>query len=306
MTHQCHLLSNLGRLSLLSTAAGLFTVAAAQAADLPSRKASPVTYVRLCDAYGAGFFYIPGTETCLRVGGLALFDTRVFFNTPYSIAAGFFSEESPVALTPGLGPLPFVTPGGGTSLATAYRNPRARDDYGLGATARLELESRTATGYGTLRAFIRIDFVLWFELDLADGCAQPTLQRHRWSVPGQGTDDRQQGVRSVCRPDRGSGTVDVRLLCRCLQLRGPARVERQPGLAGLYIYLWWRFQRVLGDGVRGRRRQPWYPDRQRVQFRHRIRHRRSACWIRHRRWWRRVRCQRGRRAGPGPRGQHAC
>ena len=80
--HQCHLLLNLGRRSLLSTAAGLFTVAAAQAADLPSRKAAPVTYVRICDAYGAGFFYIPGTDTCLKVGGLALFDTRVFLTLP--------------------------------------------------------------------------------------------------------------------------------------------------------------------------------------------------------------------------------
>src|SRR6478672_11940518 len=119
---------------LLGSAAGLLTVAGAQAADLPTRKAAPLNYVRICDAYGSGFFYIPGTETCLKVGGLALFDTRVFFNTPYSIAAGFFSEESPVALTPGLGPIPFLTPGGGTSLATAYRNARERDNYGLGAT----------------------------------------------------------------------------------------------------------------------------------------------------------------------------
>jgi len=28
--------------------------------------AEPVDYVRVCDAYGSGFFYIPGTETCLR------------------------------------------------------------------------------------------------------------------------------------------------------------------------------------------------------------------------------------------------
>lgn len=28
-----------------------------------------VEYVRICDAYGTGFFYIPGTDTCLRVGG---------------------------------------------------------------------------------------------------------------------------------------------------------------------------------------------------------------------------------------------
>jgi hypothetical protein len=102
-----HLLLNLGRRCLLCTAAGFFTIAIAQAADLPSRKAAPLNYVRICDAYGSGFFYIPGTETCLKVGGLALFDTRVFFNTPYSNAAGFFSEESPVALTPGWAPFRF-------------------------------------------------------------------------------------------------------------------------------------------------------------------------------------------------------
>lgn len=43
--------------------------AAVSAADLPSRKAAPVEYVRVCSAYGAGFFYIPGTDTCLRIGG---------------------------------------------------------------------------------------------------------------------------------------------------------------------------------------------------------------------------------------------
>ncbi len=141
---------------LLGSAAGLLTVAGAQAADLPTRKAAPVAYVRICDAYGAGFFYIPGTDTCLKVGGLALFEARIF-NTPYSIGAGFLSAAAPGGLAAGLGPLPFVTPGGGTTLATAYRNARERDNYGLGALGRVELDARTATGYGTLRAFIRID-----------------------------------------------------------------------------------------------------------------------------------------------------
>ncbi|KRE17471.1 hypothetical protein ASE63_13555 [Bosea sp. Root381] len=54
---------------LLGSAAGIAAVAGAQAADLPSRKAAPVEYVRVCSAYGAGFFYIPGTDTCLRIGG---------------------------------------------------------------------------------------------------------------------------------------------------------------------------------------------------------------------------------------------
>ena len=58
---------------LLGSAAGLVAVAGAQAADLPVKKAAPVEYVRVCTAYGAGFFYIPGTDTCLRVGGFAQF-----------------------------------------------------------------------------------------------------------------------------------------------------------------------------------------------------------------------------------------
>ncbi|WP_262032541.1 porin [Microvirga sp. Mcv34] len=53
----------------LGSVAGLAAVAGAQAADLPVAKAAPVEYVRVCSTYGAGFFYIPGTETCLRVGG---------------------------------------------------------------------------------------------------------------------------------------------------------------------------------------------------------------------------------------------
>ncbi|WP_414473842.1 porin [Microvirga sp. M2] len=54
---------------LLGSVAGFAAVAGAQAADLPVAKAAPVEYVRVCSTYGAGFFYIPGTETCLRIGG---------------------------------------------------------------------------------------------------------------------------------------------------------------------------------------------------------------------------------------------
>jgi Porin subfamily len=53
---------------MLLSAAGLLVVAEAQAADLPV-KAAPVEYVKVCSLYGAGFFYIPGTDTCLKVGG---------------------------------------------------------------------------------------------------------------------------------------------------------------------------------------------------------------------------------------------
>ena len=52
---------------LLGTAAGFAAVAGAQAADLPTKKAAPVEYVRVCSQFGAGFFYVPGSDTCLKV-----------------------------------------------------------------------------------------------------------------------------------------------------------------------------------------------------------------------------------------------
>src|SRR5450631_3885876 len=74
---------------LLGSAASLAGVAAAtagaRAADLPARQAAPIEYVRICDAYGAGFFFIPGTDTCLRVGGLVLGEFGGF-DPSYSIA----------------------------------------------------------------------------------------------------------------------------------------------------------------------------------------------------------------------------
>ena len=60
--------------SMLGSAAAFAAVGAAHAADLPIKKAAPIEYVRVCSAYGAGFFYIPGTDTCLRVSGRARFE----------------------------------------------------------------------------------------------------------------------------------------------------------------------------------------------------------------------------------------
>ena len=53
---------------LLGSAAGLMAVAGAQAADLPV-KAAPVEYVKICSLYGAGFYYLPGTDICVKIGG---------------------------------------------------------------------------------------------------------------------------------------------------------------------------------------------------------------------------------------------
>ena len=53
---------------LLGSAAGIVAVAGAQAADLPV-KAKPVEYVKVCSLYGAGYYYMPGTDICLKLGG---------------------------------------------------------------------------------------------------------------------------------------------------------------------------------------------------------------------------------------------
>jgi hypothetical protein len=39
--------------------------------DLPpgGPKVAPVEYVRICETFGSGFYYIPGTDTCLKIGG---------------------------------------------------------------------------------------------------------------------------------------------------------------------------------------------------------------------------------------------
>ncbi len=54
---------------LLGSAAAMVAVSGAQAADAVVVEPEPVEYVRVCDAYGSGFFFIPGTETCLRSSG---------------------------------------------------------------------------------------------------------------------------------------------------------------------------------------------------------------------------------------------
>ena len=56
---------------LLGCSALMIPIGGAYAADLPTFKAAPVEFVRVCNAYGAGFFYIPGTDTCIRLSGRA-------------------------------------------------------------------------------------------------------------------------------------------------------------------------------------------------------------------------------------------
>ncbi|MDI7861150.1 porin [Rhizobiaceae bacterium n13] len=62
---------------LLGSAAALAVVSGAQAADaIVAAEPEPMEYVRVCDAFGTGYFYIPGTETCIKIGGKVRYDAE--------------------------------------------------------------------------------------------------------------------------------------------------------------------------------------------------------------------------------------
>ena len=134
-----------GLLLAAAALAGLVPGAGARAADLPAFQAAPIEYVRICDAYGAGFFYIPGTDTCLRVGGLVLAELRGF-DPSFTIVGPQFYANGAQHLGAGFVPSP-----------SQYSNARSRDAIDYAALGRAELDARTQSPWGTLRSFIRVD-----------------------------------------------------------------------------------------------------------------------------------------------------
>jgi Porin subfamily len=87
--------------------------------------AKPVQYVKICSLYGAGFYYIPGTDTCIKVGGFVRAEVNVH------TAGGSFAQ---IAETN------FDTRG--------FNDARWRTRGGITA------DVREQTAYGTLRAYV--------------------------------------------------------------------------------------------------------------------------------------------------------
>jgi hypothetical protein len=114
---------------VLGSAAAVVAMGGAQAADLPV-KAKAVEYVRVCSLYGAGFWYIPGTDTCIKIGGYLRVDTT--FNGGI-YGAPFWSGD-----------------GGQGNRFTDFINGRSR--------MALTVDTRTATEYGVVRTFAQGDF----------------------------------------------------------------------------------------------------------------------------------------------------
>ncbi|MGQ3674658.1 porin [Xanthobacter sp. TB0139] len=119
---------NMVKSLLLGSAAGLVAVAGAQAADLPV-KAKAVEYVKVCSAYGAGYYYIPGTDTCLKIGGYVRFDT-------YINATGTMN--------------PFIS---NQTLGNGLNTNDLTDNYRTRTRGLIRLDARTQTDYGVLRSY---------------------------------------------------------------------------------------------------------------------------------------------------------
>ena len=61
---------------LLGSATALAVAGGAQAADLSV--AEPVDYVRVCDAFGTGYWYVPGTDVCIKIWGLVRWEVDFY------------------------------------------------------------------------------------------------------------------------------------------------------------------------------------------------------------------------------------
>jgi hypothetical protein len=112
---------------LLGSAAGLAAVSGTQAADLPV-KAKPVEYVKICSLYGEGFYYIPGTDICLKVGGYV----RADYGWNVTGARTVQYTGAPAA------------------------QDRSVSPYSTRHRAHFNFDSRTQTAYGTLRTYVAV------------------------------------------------------------------------------------------------------------------------------------------------------
>ncbi len=119
---------------LLGSAAALVAVSGARAADaIVVAEPEPAEYVRICDVYGAGYFYIPGTETCLKIGGYLRYDIGV------GDALGLKSVDKRDVYN--------AIRGNGNAVDI-------NDTYFKRMRAQLTFDARSETEYGTLRGFI--------------------------------------------------------------------------------------------------------------------------------------------------------
>ena len=139
--------------TLLGSAAVLVTMVGAQAADLPSKKAAPATYVKICDAYGAGFFFIPGTDTCIKVGGYTRYEVQ--YTPGKDILAYTPAVAAKTSTTQTAGGSAVVTAATAAKFAVSHY-ATTQDTFGTEYRGRIDVDARTPTSMGVARSFISV------------------------------------------------------------------------------------------------------------------------------------------------------
>ncbi|MEP9373821.1 porin [Mesorhizobium sp. KR1-2] len=144
---------------LLGSAAALAAVSGAHAADaVVVAEPEPVEYVRICDVYGAGFYYLPGTETCVKVGGYIRYDVRAGKGG----ARGLNNVIDKLDLARAEGELADAIADweadGSVGPKPTLREVKTNDTYFKRARAAMQLDARSETELGTLRGYMHINF----------------------------------------------------------------------------------------------------------------------------------------------------
>ncbi len=115
---------------LLGSATAFAVVSGAQAADaIVAAAPEPMEYVKVCDAFGTGYFYIPGTETCLKISGLVRAELD-YSNKP------LFSDR--------------------TAATAGITNPGYKWSSYTGSQFRLFIDAKNSTEVGTVYSSIQI------------------------------------------------------------------------------------------------------------------------------------------------------
>jgi hypothetical protein len=149
---------------LLGSAAGIVAVASAQAADLPTKKAAPAEYVKICNVGGMAGFVIPGSDTCLKISGYVTAQVEAG-----NLQTGYVRT---------LGP----PPGAGNFINNlAGTNSNLRPALGFTTRANIDFDARSNTAYGVLRGYAEIQFENGNGFDTTGTAAYINLAYVQWA-----------------------------------------------------------------------------------------------------------------------------
>ena len=87
----------------------------------------PLQYVKICSLYGAGFYYIPGTDICLKIGGWVR--AEYTYGANGNIGWGIFNNNA---------------------------NSRATNNSAWRSRGYITADARSQTPYGTVRSYIAV------------------------------------------------------------------------------------------------------------------------------------------------------